>query len=100
MISSPPTDSRVLLQPNSDYADPIGQSHADYQGHWIAAFAPVGNTGFFVIVQERYEDVLRVDPFGPWNLAAGAVLIACLGFAVFFLFLRRRRLRGFVIGRG
>ncbi|MGC3965949.1 MAG: protein kinase [Pirellulales bacterium] len=48
-----------------DYRDPLG---GDYEGRWIAAMQPVvvdgrppesGNTGWVVVVQERYEAALK-----------------------------------------
>lgn len=50
---------------DSDYADPVG---ADYDGRWLAALEPVvledatrgiRDTGWVVIIQERYESVIR-----------------------------------------
>ena len=64
-------------------------SFPDYQGRWIAAFAPVGNTGFFVIVQQRYEDALNVDAIVSWNLAIGIALIICVSIGIMAVFLRR-----------
>jgi hypothetical protein len=39
----------------SDYVDPFGARDSAYAGRWLAGFAPVGNTGFAVIVQQRVE---------------------------------------------
>jgi serine/threonine-protein kinase len=39
----------------SDYADPFGARDPAYAGRWLAGFAPVGNTGFVVIVQQSAE---------------------------------------------
>jgi len=39
----------------ADYSDPFGKKNGAYQGRWLAGFAPVGNTGFIVIVQQRDE---------------------------------------------
>ncbi len=37
------------------YQDPFSARDAAYAGRWLAGFAPVGNTGFVVIVQQKYE---------------------------------------------
>jgi serine/threonine-protein kinase len=37
------------------YADPFGNVDPKYLGRWLAGFAPVGNTGFVLIIQ-RHED--------------------------------------------
>jgi len=39
------------------YRDPV----ADEPGTWLAAFAPVGHTGFVVIVQTRENAVLAAN---------------------------------------
>jgi serine/threonine-protein kinase len=36
-----------------DYADPFAAKDPAYSGHWLAGMAPVGNTGFLVLVQQR-----------------------------------------------
>ena len=70
-----------------DYIDPVGQldleSANPYRGEWLAAFAPVGDTGWTVIVQERKS--LAVEPIdemesglinsGKWALVIFIVLI-------------------------
>jgi len=38
-----------------DYVDPFGSADARGGKSWFAGFAPVGNTGFVVIVQQREE---------------------------------------------
>jgi serine/threonine-protein kinase len=37
----------------ADYADPFAAKDPAYAGHWLAGMAPVGNTGFLVLVQQR-----------------------------------------------
>jgi hypothetical protein len=49
-----------LVTSSDDYRDPAAERHPWYEGRWIAGFAPVGNTGFVVIVQTPY-DVLRFE---------------------------------------
>jgi serine/threonine-protein kinase len=72
------------LDPTDDYEDPVAVRHADYGGRWLAGFAPVGNTEFVVIVQQRYDEA--VEPYqsavrdlfllGGIVLALGLALIA------------------------
>jgi hypothetical protein len=38
-----------------DYRDPFARRNPNYAGGWLAGFAPVGNTGFVVIVQQLEE---------------------------------------------
>ena len=38
-----------------DYSDPFSDRDPAFGGRWLAGFAPVGNTGFFVIIQQRDE---------------------------------------------
>jgi serine/threonine-protein kinase len=44
---------RVATQPVDDYEDPVGAIQSAYAGRWIAGFAPVRDTEFRVIVQQR-----------------------------------------------
>jgi len=45
------------------YTDPVGncelESAAGYEGIWLAAFAPVADTGWTVVVQERRQSALE-----------------------------------------
>jgi serine/threonine-protein kinase len=83
-------DSALTFPPVDDYRDPVGSYSKDYQGRWIAGFAPIGNTGFFVIVQQRFDDALRVDPFVSWNLAVGIALTFCFLIAIVFVLMHRK----------
>ena len=38
-----------------DYVDPFAARDPAFGGRWLAGFAPVGNTGFVVIIQQRDE---------------------------------------------
>ena len=46
-----------------NYADPVGRislpGTEQYREEWLAAFAPVGNTGWLVIVQERKQAAMH-----------------------------------------
>lgn len=74
-----------------DYLDPVGQlDPQSYGGEWLAAFRRVGDTGWFVIVQERKSAVLRpvnamasrLRRDGAWALAVSGVLIGTLWLVV------------------
>jgi serine/threonine-protein kinase len=73
-LQSVPTDDQ--------FADPVEG------GRWLAAFAPVGNTEFVVIVEQRYEDAVSwrwiVVELGGWLLAAALIVTAVMGAATWF----------------
>jgi serine/threonine-protein kinase len=48
-------DSTRPSYKNAGYEDPYRERDASYSGRWLAGYAPVGNTGFVVIVQQRDE---------------------------------------------
>ena len=75
-------DSSLILSPNGNYRDPVASVDEDYEGRWIAGFAPVGNTGFVVIVQKRFEDVVGLDSSVLWNLTFWSALISFLAIAI------------------
>ena len=54
------------------FNDPLSVRDARYAGRWLAAFAPVGNTPLIVIVQQRYDEVIRPDRALTRNLALAA----------------------------
>lgn len=49
------------LESTYDYIDPVGEIDADYIGRWSTGFAPVGSTGWVVIVQSREEEALKPE---------------------------------------
>ncbi len=69
---------------SEDYRDPAAARFPSYAGRWLAGFAPVGNTGFVVVVQTRETDALKpIKHFGAqlakWigiALSPGLVLMA------------------------
>lgn len=81
------------------YRDPVAETHGDYAGSWSAGFAPVGNTGFVVIVQSREEEALKPELALARQMATWTVISAIPG-VLFVVFagvyngwLRRRRSR-------
>lgn len=57
----PDTEARAsdLRDRLADYHDPVGGIDDEYGGDWLAAFSPVGLTGWIAIVQEPRDPVLR-----------------------------------------
>jgi len=80
-------DSTQILPPVDDYADPVATVLQDYAGRWIAGFAPVGNTGFVVIVQQRYDEALKLDPSTFRNLVLWSGVAIIVGISVVVLVL-------------
>ncbi|HSU40119.1 MAG TPA: hypothetical protein VLJ38_11135, partial [Polyangiaceae bacterium] len=65
------------LAANRDYRDPVAERYSAYVGHWIAAFAPVGNTGFVVVVQTLETDALKpIRTFGVGLAKAGGLSLS------------------------
>ncbi len=67
----------AAMDPN--YEDPVAVRDPRYAGRWLAGFAPVGNTEFVVIVQQRYDDVVDVDRKLFRDLLAWAGVAVALG---------------------
>ena len=44
---------------DNDYCDPLGKQCEQFKGRMLAGFAPVGNTEFAVIVQQRYDQAIE-----------------------------------------
>ncbi len=91
------SDSRSVALHDDDYRDPVAAVVPEYAGRWIAGFAPVGNTGFFVVVQQRFDDAVSLEPTTLWSLAlwsalASVVVVAIL-LMVLWQWLRARRKR-------
>ncbi len=70
---------------DDDYRDPVSRVddplYRDYGGRWMAAFAPVDNAEFLVIVQQRYDQA--VAPMKTlnrvWVLWGGIALFTLVG---------------------
>ena len=70
----------------ADYRDPIAEVDPSFDGPWLAAFSPVGETGWTAIVQERRN--LTLEPLGKlqgvltrgglWALGVFSVLLGVL----------------------
>jgi len=84
-------DSKVAWPPVDDYQDPVASIVPEYRGRWIAGFAPVGNTGFVIIVQQRYDEALQLDPSTSRNLILWSAGVIAAGIFVFLVLWRRVR---------
>jgi hypothetical protein len=73
----------------SDFRDPI----AGLGGAWLAAFAPVGKTGFVVLVETPRTRLLRWSGVAGGALSAPAALALALALPLFAASTRRRRAR-------
>ncbi|MBK8265176.1 MAG: protein kinase [Nannocystis sp.] len=91
--------STSRITSSDDYRDPAAARYPKFEGRWVAGFAPVGNTGFVVIVQSPYADLLEGElRFGrtvlTWAIISVTpgvgILILGIGWRVFGR--RRRRL--------
>jgi hypothetical protein len=89
----PLADSKLLISPDDNYLDPVSSVAKEYAGRWIAGFAPVGNTGFVVVVQQRFADAVSVESSTLWNLALWSVLASIVA-AVILLTILWRWARG------
>jgi len=79
----------------SDYVDPVGREGMGgerYGGLWLAAFAPVGNTGWTVIVQEHRKEALEpVDKMqrGMISYGLSALVVSCGLIGLLWYFVNR-----------
>ena len=76
------TDTPVF-KATAHYTDPIGPTDPAFDGSWLAAAAPVGQTGWVAIVQQRRGPVLDPleavkDVFLNWGLVLLGLLAALL----------------------
>jgi hypothetical protein len=93
------------VRSSDDYEDPLGKRHLDadtgveiaadpaYSGRRQASFAPVGHTGFVVIVRASEADTLRGEKELVWRLIRWAAIAAVPGvlFGLAALFYSRRK---------
>jgi len=94
--------NQLRLLPNPE---PItDDAHRDpvpgFEGRWLAGFAPVGDTGFVVIVQTRYDAALKPNTRLSRRLAlrGSAVILVWLAACGTFLWSSVRRRRSLTIG--
>ena len=82
-------DPKPFIFRDDNYHDPVASFAKEYAGRWIAGFAPVGNTGFVVVVQQRFEDAVSLESTTLWNLAIWSVLASLVAVAILVVVLRR-----------
>ncbi len=80
--------TRPIL-PDDNYTDPVSSVAKDYEGRWIAGFAPAGDTHFVVIVQQRYAQALALDPSTFHNLIVWTAIVIFLAIAIIVFVLWR-----------
>ncbi len=89
------TDSTAVITSDPDYTDPVSPVAPEYAVRWIAGFAPVGNTGFFVVVQQRFEEAVSLESSTFWSLALWSALASLVAVGILVIlpwhWLRRRR---------
>ncbi len=87
---APGSDTDDLgIPPVDDYQDPVSSADKGYEGRWMAGFALIGDTGFVVVSQQRYEEATTIDPAVFWNLALWSTLITGVAMAILAMFLWR-----------
>lgn len=89
-LASLPEDEANGALRLDEYEDPLAQVAPEYADVWLAAFTPVGTTGWMAVVQERKETALRpvekirsdMIRYGLGGLAVACALIALLWYFV------------------
>lgn len=93
----PASDPKPIVFHDDNYRDPAAAVAREYTGRWIAGFAPVGNTGFVVVVQQRFEDAVSLESSTLWSLALWSALASVVAVAILMIVLwqwaRSRRLK-------
>ena len=90
-------DAKSTAFHDDNYIDPVAAVAPEYGGRWIAGFAPVGNTGFYVSVQQRFDEAVSLEPsmfrsLALWSALASVVAVAIL-LALLWQWLKTRRQR-------
>jgi hypothetical protein len=83
------SDSKLRIFQDDYYIDPVSSVASEYGGRWIAGFAPVGNTGFGVVVQQRFEDAVSLGSSILWNLVLWSALASLVVVAILVMILWR-----------
>lgn len=87
-----PYPNKIKIKPipsDDNYIDPVSSSIEEYAGRWIAGFAPVGNTGFVVVVQQRFEDAVSLGSSTLWNLTLWSALASLVAVGILLMALWR-----------
>jgi serine/threonine-protein kinase len=83
------SDPKPVVLHDDNYVDPAAAVAPGYAGRWIAGFAPVGNTGFIVVVQQRFDDAVSLETSTLWNLALWSALASLVVIAISMIGLRQ-----------
>lgn len=71
--------SSTSVDRDAAYRDPVGRHDPLYEGYWLVAFSPVGDTSWTVIVQERRDRALKpIEDMrkGMMNYALSALVVS------------------------
>lgn len=82
---------------DDNYIDPLGEHEQDFAGQWLAGFAPVGNTEFVVVVEQRYDKAIAPVEMLAGTLAWrgwGALSVGVFLLASMWYFVQRAMSRG------
>jgi serine/threonine-protein kinase len=77
-VTDPERDTDPEQAIDLDYRDPLGDRAPAYAGRWLAGFAPVGNTGLVVLVQQRYDATVEPDQSLTRSLSLWGAIASCL----------------------
>jgi len=78
-------DPKLVVFHNDNYSDPVAAVDPSYAGRWIAGFAPVGNTGFMVVVQQRFEEAVSLEHTTLLSLALFSALTSMVVVAILLI---------------
>jgi serine/threonine-protein kinase len=87
-----PYTNKTNMKPipsEDNYRDPVSAVAPEYAGRWIAGFAPVGNTRFIVIAQQRFEDAVSLGSSTLWSLALWSALASLVAVGILAMVLWR-----------
>ncbi|HSD49986.1 MAG TPA: hypothetical protein VLG48_01165, partial [Candidatus Methylomirabilis sp.] len=83
------SDSKLSIYQDDNYIDPVSSVAPEYGERWIAGCAPVGNTGFGVVVQQRFENAVSLGSSTLWNLVLWSALASLVAVAILVMVLWR-----------
>lgn len=96
-----PASRKAALNRTDRYEDPVAHlSPEEFGGNWLAAFAPIGDTGWIAVVQERKQPVIdpveglrdRLVQTGVWGvLMICGLVVGCWSVIILLLSDRKPR---------
>jgi serine/threonine-protein kinase len=78
-LTDPERDTDPGQAIDLNYRDPLGDRDPAFAGRWLAGFAPVGNTGLVVLVQQRFDATVESDQSLTRSLSLWGAIASCLG---------------------